>query len=118
MQDVSCGIGIPIGYVATERTHVSTHTEGLLHILPTLRTLLRGVVRCNSNDLAVSTFSLTLQVVPEYPPGCIGNGKGQTMVFDHVSRFQIFNDDDLIVLDVLVRRFMEGVFALVVNALM
>ncbi len=93
-------------------------TEGLVHILPTLRTFLRGVVRCHGNTLAASMFGFALQVVPEYPPGCIGYGKGQTMVTYHVGRFQIFNNNSLIVFDIVMRSFMESIPALVVDALM
>ncbi len=93
-------------------------TEGLVHILPTLRTFLRGVVRCHGNTLAASMFGFALQVVPEYPPGCIGNSKGQAMVLHHVGGFQIFKGDGLVVLHIVMRGFMESILALVVDALM
>ncbi len=95
-----------------------TDTEGLLHVLFTLRTFLRGVVRCYRNHLSASTFSLAFQVLPEHPPGCIGYSESQTMVAYHVGNFQIFNDNGLIAVDVVARGFMERVFALVGNAFM
>src|SRR5207248_966023 len=62
-------------------------------------------------------FGFALQVLPEHSPGCIGYSKGQTMASYHVGRFQVFNNDGLIVLDIVMRGFMEGILALVVNTL-
>jgi hypothetical protein len=63
-------------------------------------------------------FGFALQVVPEYPPGCIGNSKGQAMVLHHVGGSQIFKGDGLVVLHIVMRGFMESILALVVDALM
>ena len=94
-----------------------TDTEGLLHIFTTLRTLLRGVVRRNGNHLATSIFGFVLQELSEHSPGCINYGKCQTMVSYHVGNLQIFNDDGLIAVHVLVRGFMKRVLSLVGNTL-
>src|SRR5438552_4883358 len=97
-----------------------TDTEGLRHILTTLRvrTLLRGVVRCYSDQLSTSTFSLVQEHGSQCPPGCITNSKGQTMVANHVGRFQVFHHDRLVAIDRVSTRFMEGILALVMDTLM
>lgn len=95
-----------------------TDTEGLLHILTTLGTFLRGVVRCNSNYLSTSTFSLVFEKLPQHPPRCIGYSKCQTMVPDHVGRMEVFYHDRLVTINVASRGFMEGVFSLISNPLM
>ncbi len=118
LQDASCSILVTVGNVATERTDMRTDTEGLLHILTTVRTLLRSVVRCDGNKLAASMFGFALKIVSQYSPGCIGYGKGQTMVTYHVGRFQIFNNESLIVFDIVMRSFMQRVLALMSHTLM
>ena len=95
-----------------------TDTEGLLYILTTLRTFLRGVVRGNGNHLTLSTFSLSFKQLSEYPPGCIGKRESQTMVPYHVGNFQVFNGNGLIAVDIIVGSFMEGILTLVRNVLM
>jgi hypothetical protein len=92
--------------------------EGLLHRRTTLRTFLRGVVRCHGTTLAASIFGFALQISSEHAPGCISYSKGQTMVLNHVGGFQAFHDDRLIVLDVVMRGFVQRILALVGNALM
>lgn len=92
--------------------------QGFLHILTTPRTFLRRVVRCHSNHLSASTFSLAFKVLPEHPPGCIGYSEGQTTVTYHVGGFQIFDGDGLVVLHILVRGFVKCILSLVSNALM
>ena len=94
-----------------------TNTEGLGDVLFTLRAFLRGVMRRYGDHLSASTFSLAFQVPAEHPPGCIGDGKGQTMVTDHVGRFQVLYDDGLIAIDVATGGFLQRVFALVGDAL-
>ena len=118
LQDVSCCILITVRHVATERADMRPDTEGLVHILTTLRALLRCVVRSHSNHLATSTFSLVLQELSEHSPGCISDRECQRMVPHHVGGFQIFNDNGLVLLDVLMGSFMQGIFALVCNMLM
>jgi hypothetical protein len=59
-------------------------TEGLFDRLTTRGTCLRRVVGSHSNHLTPSTLSPGFKVLPQHPPGCIGDGKGQTMVTDHV----------------------------------
>ncbi len=94
-----------------------TDTEGLVHVLPTLRTCLRGAVSSNGNHLTTSTFSLVLKQLAEHSPGCISNRESQAMVPYHVRWLQIFNDESLIVFDIVMRSFMKGIFALVGHAL-
>src|SRR5450755_859269 len=101
----------------TMGAHMRTNTEGLVDILFTPRTLLRGVMRRYCNHLSVSTFSLALQELPEHPPECIGNGKGQTMVAHHVGRFQVLYDQRLVAIDIATRRLVQRIFALVGDAL-
>src|SRR5439155_18334666 len=107
-----------IGKVATERAHMRPDTERLFDIRTTRGAFLRRVVRSHSNDLTPSTLSLGFKVLPEHPPRCIGYGKGQTMVADHVGHLQIFNGEDLIAIDIVAGCFMQRIFALVGNALM
>ena len=115
LQDVSGGVVVSICNVATERAYMRTDTEGLLYILTTLRTFLRGVVRGNGNHLTLSTFSLSFKQLSKYPPGCIGNRESQTMVTYHVGNFQVFNGNGLIAVDIIVGSFMEGILTLVRN---
>src|SRR5438128_967500 len=75
-------------------------------------------MRSDGDQLATSTFSLVLKHGSQHPPGCIGNGKGHTMVPYHVGRFQIFNYNGLIGLHIVMTRFMQRIFALVRNAIM
>src|SRR5256714_6566019 len=93
-------------------------TEGLFDRLTTRGAFLRRVVRSHSNHLTPSTFSLGFKVVSEHPPGCIGYGKGQTMVANHVGHLQVFNGDDLIAIDIVAGRLMQRILALVGHALM
>src|SRR5947209_3302729 len=95
-----------------------TDTKGLLHVLTTGRTLLRGVSRCNGNHLTPSTFSLGFKVLPEHPPGCIGYGIRQTMVTYHVGNSQIFNGYGLIHVNIISGGFVKSIFALVGDMLM
>src|SRR6266487_2343146 len=74
-------------------------------------------MRRYGNDLSASTFSLAFQELPEHPPGCIGDGKGQTMVAHHVGRFQVFYDERLVAIDVATGGFVQRVFALVGDSL-
>src|SRR5258708_3459824 len=92
-------------------------TEGLLHILTTRGAFLRSVVRCHGNHLATSIFGFVLKKLTEHSPGCIGYSKSQRMVTYHVGWLQVFNSDSLIVLDVVMRSFMQRILALVRNAL-
>src|SRR5207302_9039531 len=67
----------------------------------------------HSNHLTPSTLSLACRVLPERPPGCIGDGKGQTMVVDHVGHMQIFSSSRLVALYVVAGGFVKGILALV-----
>ena len=80
---------------------MGANTEGFLHVLPTLRTGLRGVVRRDSNELATSILGFVLQQISQCSPGGISNGKREAMVAYHVRGFQIFYGNRLIVLDIV-----------------
>src|SRR4051812_46175887 len=98
--------------------HMRTGTKGLLHRLTTRGAFLRGVVWCHSDHLTPSTLSLGFKIVPQHPPGCIGDSKGQTMISNHVGWPQIFYSNHLISIDIMPGGFVEGIFPLVSDVFM
>ena len=91
--------------------------QGLWDNRSTSRTSLASSLGVNEDHIFASTFSLAFKILPEHPPGCIGYGKGQTMVPNHVGHLQIFNRNRLVAIYVVAGSFVKRILTLIGNML-
>src|SRR5712691_3701915 len=94
------GIDISIHHIATERTHMRTDRQTLLHDFPALVTFLTGETRVHSYDLMTSSCSLLFKNVEELPPRGVENALRQMMVLDHVGHLKVFHGNVVILFSI------------------
>src|SRR2546421_4924328 len=114
-EDILGCVDITICNVATTKTDMRTHREGLLDHLTTLLTFLAGKTRVHSDHLMSSTFSLGSEDSEELAPSCISNGFGKVMVLDHPFYVQVFNGNVVKGVSILLSKLEMKVFSLALD---
>jgi hypothetical protein len=96
----------------TMMTNMSPNTESFFDNCPTVRAILRSVVRWHGNCDHAKHFTKILNPCAKSRPSCIANRFSQMSIFDHVTHLQILIGYQVVRLDYTSRQLHGEIFTL------
>src|SRR5713101_3877961 len=114
-ENVLSGIDITISNIPTERTHMRTNRQTLLHDFTALVAFLRGEAWVHSYHVMTSSLSLVFKDIEECAPTSVHDALCQRLILHHVENSKLLNRNHLIAFSILLSCFIVMVPTLTGN---